>query len=56
MIIIIDANELFSLLIKGGKDSTEILFSNKIELIAPDFILVELSRTLGLKSRACSGS
>jgi hypothetical protein len=36
MIIVVDANELFSLLIKGSKDSAEILFSNKIELIATE--------------------
>jgi predicted nucleic acid-binding protein len=41
MKIIVDANELFSLLIRGSKESAEILFSNKIELIAPEFIFVE---------------
>lgn len=41
MKVVIDANELFSLLIKGSRDSKEILFSNKIELIAPEFIFVE---------------
>jgi len=41
MKIVIDANELFSLLIRGSKDSRDILFSNKIELIAPEFIFVE---------------
>lgn len=43
MIIVIDANELFSLLIRGSKDSAEIFFSNKIELIAPEFIFIEFS-------------
>lgn len=43
MIIVADANELFSLLIRGSKDAKEILVSKQIELIAPEFLLVEFS-------------
>ena len=43
MQIVIDANELFSLMIKGSKSSREIFLSKTIELIAPEFILEELS-------------
>ena len=43
MIIVIDANELFSLLIKGSKSSKEIFLSKNIELIAPEFLLDELA-------------
>ncbi|MEK6860231.1 MAG: PIN domain-containing protein [Nanoarchaeota archaeon] len=43
MIVVVDANELFSLLIRGSKDSAEILFSNEVELIAPEFIFLEFS-------------
>lgn len=41
MQIVIDANELFSLMIKGSKSSKEIFLSKNIELIAPEFILEE---------------
>ena len=41
MLVVIDANELFSLLIKGSKSSKEIFLSKNIELIAPEFILEE---------------
>ena len=44
MLIVIDANELFSLLIKGSRESEAIFFSNDIELIAPEFLLIELSK------------
>lgn len=44
MLVIVDANELFSLLIKGSRRSAEILLSNKLELIAPEFIMVEFSK------------
>jgi len=43
MLVVIDANELFSLLIKGSKSSKEIFLSKNIELIAPEFILEEFS-------------
>ena len=43
MFIVIDANELFSLLIKGNKSSKEIFLSKSIELVAPEFILEEFS-------------
>lgn len=43
MLLIIDANEMFSLLIKGSKEAREILLSNRIQLIAPEFILIEFS-------------
>ena len=43
MQIVIDANELFSLMIKGSKSSKEIFLSKNIELIAPEFILEEFS-------------
>jgi predicted nucleic acid-binding protein len=41
MIVVVDANELFSLLIRGSKKTHEILLSNKLELVAPEFIMVE---------------
>jgi len=43
MLVVIDANELFSLLIKGSKSSKEIFLSKDIELIAPEFILEEFT-------------
>ncbi len=43
MLFVVDANELFSLLIKGSKDSREILISNELELISPEFLLIEFS-------------
>jgi len=43
MLVIIDANELFSLLIKGSKSSKEIFLSKNIDLIAPEFILEEFA-------------
>jgi len=43
MLIIIDANELFSLLIKGNRLSKELFISKNIELIAPEFILEEFA-------------
>ena len=44
MLVIVDANEVFSLLIKGTTKSEAILFSNTIELIAPEFLLDEFSK------------
>lgn len=44
MFVVIDANELFSLLIKGNKSSKEIFFSKNLELIAPEFIIEEFAR------------
>ena len=44
MLVIVDANEIFSLLIKGTTKSEAILFSNTIELIAPEFLLDEFSK------------
>lgn len=43
MIVVVDANELFSLLIKGTEYSEEILVSNKLQLIAPELLLIEFS-------------
>ena len=43
MLVVVDANELFSLLIKGTSKSETILFSDKVELIAPEFLLIEFS-------------
>lgn len=43
MLVVIDANELFSLLIRGSKDAWEILVSEKVQLIAPEFLLIEFS-------------
>jgi|SRR3989344_8920686 len=43
MLVVVDANELFSLLIRGTKNSEEILVSNKVQLIAPEFLLLEFS-------------
>lgn len=43
MIVVVDANELFSLLIRGSKDAKEILVCEKIQLITPEFLLIEFS-------------
>jgi len=43
MLVVIDANELFSLLIKGSKSSKEIFLSKSIELIAPELIFEEFT-------------
>lgn len=43
MLVVIDANELFSLLIKGSRSSKEIFLSKSIELIAPEFIFEEFA-------------
>ncbi len=43
MLVVIDANELFSLLIKGSKSSKEIFLSKSIEFIAPEFLLEEFT-------------
>ncbi|MFH1710950.1 MAG: PIN domain-containing protein [Nanoarchaeota archaeon] len=43
MLVVIDANELFSLLIKGSRLSNEIFLSKNVELIAPEFLLNELA-------------
>ena len=43
MLVVVDANELFSLLIKESKESKEILVSKKLQLIAPEFLLIEFS-------------
>ena len=40
MLLVADANELFSVAIKEGKNA-EILVSDKVELITPEFILSE---------------
>ena len=40
----IDANELFSLLIRGSHSSEAILFSDRIVLIAPEFLLEEFEK------------
>ena len=44
MYAVVDANELFSLLIRGSMKSESILFSERIELIAPEFMLIEFSK------------
>jgi predicted nucleic acid-binding protein len=44
MLVVVDANELFSLLIKGSKNSEYIFFSNRAELIAPEFLLIEFEK------------
>ena len=44
MYVVVDANELFSLLIRGSDKSESILFSDTIELIAPEFMLIEFSK------------
>ena len=41
---VIDANELFSLLIRGSHSSETILFSDRIVLIAPEFLLEEFKK------------
>ena len=43
MLVVIDANELFSLLIRGSTKSETIFFSDNIELIAPEFLLIEFA-------------
>lgn len=43
MFVVADANELFSLLIKGTEKSECVLFSDDVELIAPEFLLVEFA-------------
>jgi|SRR3989344_733637 len=43
MLVVIDANEIFSLLIRGSKDSEAIFFSDEVELIAPEVMMVEFS-------------
>lgn len=43
MIVVVDANELFSLLIRETEYSEEILVSNKLQLIAPELLLIEFS-------------
>ena len=44
MFTVVDANELFSLLIKGSRKSEAILFSGNIRLIAPELLLIEFSK------------
>lgn len=44
MIAVIDANELFSLLIRGNYKSEAIFFSENIKLIAPEFLISEFSK------------
>ena len=44
MLVVIDANELISLLIKGSEKSEFILFADEIELIAPEFLFIEFSK------------
>ncbi|MBN2251801.1 MAG: hypothetical protein JW724_06990 [Candidatus Altiarchaeota archaeon] len=44
MIVVIDANELFSLLIKGAGGTEYVFFSNKVELIAPEYLLLEFGK------------
>lgn len=44
MKIVVDVNELFSLLIKGTSKSEAILFSENVEIIAPQFLLIEFSK------------
>ena len=41
MLVVVDSNELFSLLIRGSQKSETIFFSEDIELIAPEFLLIE---------------
>ena len=41
---VIDANELFSLLIRGSHSSETIFFSDRIVLIAPEFLLEEFKK------------
>ena len=43
MIIVVDANILFSAIIKEGK-TAELLFSDKLELILPEFIFSEFNK------------
>jgi len=44
MLIVVDANELFSLLIKGTPKSESIFFSDNLKLIAPELLLSEFSK------------
>ena len=44
MLVVVDANELFSLLIRGSGNSEYIFFSNRAELIAPEFLLIEFEK------------
>jgi len=44
MKVVVDVNELFSLLIRGTSRSEAILFSENFELIAPEFLLDEFLR------------
>src|SRR3989338_5277896 len=44
MLVVVDANELFSLLIRGTEKSEAILFSERAKLIAPELLLTEFSR------------
>lgn len=43
MLVIIDANVLISILLSSSKKQ-DLLFSDKIEVVSPDFILFELGR------------
>ena len=43
MLAVVDANELFSLLIRGTAKSEAVLFSDNAEIIAPEFLLIEFS-------------
>ena len=43
MLLVADANELFSAAIKEGK-TADILVSDKLELITPEFVLFELKK------------
>ena len=44
MLAVVDANELFSLLIKGNGKSEMLFFSENVELLAPEKILLEFAR------------
>jgi predicted nucleic acid-binding protein len=44
MLAVVDANELFSLLIKGNEKSEMLFFSENIDLLAPEKILLEFAR------------
>jgi len=50
MLLIVDANVLFSSLITKGK-TAELIVSPKLELIAPEYLLVELEEYRGLLAR-----
>ena len=43
MFVVIDANELISLMIRGSRYAREIFLSEKIKLIAPEFIIEEFA-------------